>query len=753
MHNKKKSFAYGFLIAVMLFLIAANPSFNQFNTSQFNTTGNIVSVGSGALFTNSALSNPTWTDSSGNVQVQNGPSGRIIFTGSPNNLIQYPFLANGTGLLPLSITSGGFLTNLPATTNLLQPVINVADYGALGNNVNDSVAISNAVRKWTNFGGILFFPPGTYVDTNIYGWSMMNVKQGAGNLGYQQSALLVMGSGSGQTIWSAKVTNGVFMSFTNGLPDFRDITIQNTGIGTNTGIYEYGNGNAPNFLNTFFANWTSIALQPDGLAGGTFYGGGFNACGIGLGLHGFCDGWLVNCRIDACTNIGIEVGGTSPEYPQNNAHGNYLHVTGARNNIAVVVGNGSGCTISGYIENATNGCINIGHPTSFGYGNESPQTITVQDFGYLSSTVANKDGYIVVLNTNCTLLVMRGIQQDGTCTNVLSLNGNNDFQPVIFEGTTSSQLFTYSTGTVISAAQGGGCLYGIKAFNNSSSLTYEVASGTGGSGITVNQQFNMLKAMFVATNGAGSGTMISAGISGSTNGLSVWSNGFKLFNVDTNGNAFFQTGHATNGIGITGGGIVINGRMTNSYASTGSSDANMFMTDATSASFVPLFYGTAPNLTSGQTTFMEFGQSINIGDSVFFGFVYTSDASANNRFDIGFKGKTDMSLLYGGNVGIGTIAPSTLLQVAGVATINGGVSSLSTDVTMTTSETGFTNTTTVVQVAYVTAATGASLNDNAGTTEFSGVTISSFTPIRIQVGGKFVATAVTYATGTSAHGW
>lgn len=73
--------------------------------------------------------------------------------------------------------------------------------------------------------------------------------------------------------------------------------------------------------------------------------------------------------------------------------------------------------------------------------------------------------------------------------------------------------------------------------------------------------------------------------------------------------------------------------------------------------------------------------------------------------------------------------------------------------TVTTSATGATNTSRVNVILYVTAATGAALVDSAGTTEFSGVTMTSFTPIRLQPNGTFIGTAITYATGTSSHAW
>lgn len=73
--------------------------------------------------------------------------------------------------------------------------------------------------------------------------------------------------------------------------------------------------------------------------------------------------------------------------------------------------------------------------------------------------------------------------------------------------------------------------------------------------------------------------------------------------------------------------------------------------------------------------------------------------------------------------------------------------------TITTAATGATNTLGVNVILYVTAATSAALTDNLGTNEFSGVTIAAFTPIRVQPGGKFTGTSITYATGTPSHAW
>ena len=89
----------------------------------------------------------------------------------------------------------------------------------------------------------------------------------------------------------------------------------------------------------------------------------------------------------------------------------------------------------------------------------------------------------------------------------------------------------------------------------------------------------------------------------------------------------------------------------------------------------------------------------------------------------------------------------------GAVTASSGYSSLATATSVTTTATGLTNNSGVNYIAYVTAATGLSLTNNAGTAEFYGVTVAAFTPIRVQPGGKLVGTSITYASGAGGHAW
>jgi hypothetical protein len=142
-----------------------------------------------------------------------------------------------------------------------------------------------------------------------------------------------------------------------------------------------------------------------------------------------------------------------------------------------------------------------------------------------------------------------------------------------------------------------------------------------------------------------------------------------------------------------------------------------------------------------------------------FEIMYSANANAApNAVAIHIAGITAGGVTAG-NVGIGTATPTAKLTVAASEIVSGsvsatnGFSSFATNSTMTCTSTGCTNTTGINQVAYVTAATSASLTSASGITEFSGVTIAAFTPIRLQPNAKFTGTGITYATGTSSYAW
>lgn len=105
------------------------------------------------------------------------PGTNVTFTGSGTQ--QSPYVVNSSG-------SGGSIPSATYTTQgkVLQQVYNVRDYGATGNGSTvDSTSVQSAVTATLGAGGgIIFFPPGTYVMSGVtFGSNIMVVGAGQGN--------------------------------------------------------------------------------------------------------------------------------------------------------------------------------------------------------------------------------------------------------------------------------------------------------------------------------------------------------------------------------------------------------------------------------------------------------------------------------------------------------------------------------------------------------------------------------------------
>jgi hypothetical protein len=85
-------------------------------------------------------------------------------------------------------------------------------------------------------------------------------------------------------------------------------------------------------------------------------------------------------------------------------------------------------------------------------------------------------------------------------------------------------------------------------------------------------------------------------------------------------------------------------------------------------------------MATAASRYIDFGQSASNGNCAEFYYTYNGNGSGSNRISMGFFGKLCMSMLYSGNIGIGTTAPAYTLDVSG----NGHFSStLNVDSTMT----------------------------------------------------------------------
>jgi len=96
--------------------------------------------------------------SNGDIPITPNGSGKIVLDGlnwpTADSISGYSLTTNGAGQLVFANVAGSF------------PLVNVVDYGAVGNNSTDcTTAINNAMAALPDRGGIVFFPSGIYRTT------------------------------------------------------------------------------------------------------------------------------------------------------------------------------------------------------------------------------------------------------------------------------------------------------------------------------------------------------------------------------------------------------------------------------------------------------------------------------------------------------------------------------------------------------------------------------------------------------------
>ena len=382
------------------------------------------------------------------------------FAGSGDGLTNLDASKLARGIVPLPRLAGITSNQLEAATDAAYrsaaahasntlPVINVKDYGAVGDGyADDSAAIAAAFNVWTNIGGTLYFPAGAYVDTNTY-----NIGP-AQPLDYDDTPffpLTIRGDGKGSSHWLARITNATFLTILFYAPNINDISIENAGFGMNTGFYVII-GATVDWYNVRFSKWTDVGADMEGIPGGCFYGCAFEDCGTGLRVPGYCDGWTGDLRLDGNSRAGLEIGDTAPSYPGvRHTDGGRWHVTGARNYITVLVGGdySAGENISGYVENSTNCTVAIGHPPEW----NDPETtgnlgsVVIENLGVLNYTDNGKTQVLARVYSPPSLLIVRNVA--GGQTNVVSTSPDCDATPVIFEGVSGDINMMFSNGSTI----------------------------------------------------------------------------------------------------------------------------------------------------------------------------------------------------------------------------------------------------------------------------------------------------------------
>lgn len=286
-------------------------------------------------------------------------------------------------------------------SNRWPAIINVRDFGALGTGGSppndDSLAISNAWAAWTNRGGILYFPAGTYVDTNshILNMSGQAALDGVGIW----NPFTIAGEGAGASRWQAKITNATFIWSTNFPVGFSNIRIECTGTGTTHGFRIAGAPQGNVLLSQcVFRNFTGYGYDAGAMDLGQCVQARFDACGAGLRVGGFGDDWSGTVFATRCSFAGLIIGFTNF-----NSLGIRLteaanfYVGGNLNQNAVIVGPGYGTTLSGALESSTNAAICIGFPpVTPAWVENAPQdasgaigSVSVRNFNQLDNGYSN----------------------------------------------------------------------------------------------------------------------------------------------------------------------------------------------------------------------------------------------------------------------------------------------------------------------------------------------------------------------------
>ncbi len=355
-----------------------------------------------------------------------------ITSGKPSNLAGY------------GITDAVPSASFGALTNSLGTIFNVKSFGAVGDGIaNDTAAISNAFRAWTNSpsGGVLYFPAGSYLDTATHGIFATApdgtpYQSGWVSNNFQVSRLSIAGDGMGSSFWLGDVTNATFLAITNAGVFVRDLSFvcpHPGSSGASTGVAQWGgNGNGQaQYHRVGFINWlrdgfymNSFATQINGCTA--------LSCGTGFNLADFCDEAELDVNGFYCTNAVVMLSSPSPQYGV--VLGNIglnravrLRVNGTGDNIGVIVGGLTiACNITGGFESVSNCAIAIGHPPYLGplYGDSVfGIDCTIRDF-YLQSSGTNP--VIRLYNLRPGALTLENVSQIGSPYMVISMTNLAD---------------------------------------------------------------------------------------------------------------------------------------------------------------------------------------------------------------------------------------------------------------------------------------------------------------------------------------
>lgn len=321
-------------------------------------------------------------------------------------------------------------------TNGWPAIINVKDFGAQGIGADDSVALANAFQAWTNRGGTLYFPAGTYVDTNRYLLSAAGAYDGS-----PWTGLDIRGDGQAITKWNVCITNGTFLWSTNIPIGLHDIRVTDIGAGTN---HFFRMSGAPQGSMTWsfcsIIGFRGYGADFGSEDAGELRAARFDGCGVGFRIGGYGDGWNGSAELTKSIWAGCIIGFTnSSSYGQRYAHGHTWYLMGNLNNNGVILGPGFGNNFAGAFESVTNAVFAIGYPPGLPDWIDAPQdatsgigTVRIHDLNLLSN--GTPGSALVKLYGNPLSLTLDGVAVGIGGVLVQSTSTQYDTTPIDIRG-------------------------------------------------------------------------------------------------------------------------------------------------------------------------------------------------------------------------------------------------------------------------------------------------------------------------------
>ncbi|MBI2599450.1 MerR family DNA-binding transcriptional regulator, partial [Candidatus Daviesbacteria bacterium] len=646
--------------------------------STFTSAPTGTGVGNGSIYINpTSVSDSSYTlfgiavggeeklrmDASGNITVQGnllGPTGGSIGYWSRAGTRVYPYTASDTigtfgnvgvgttgGSYNLSVIgTGNFTGNLGVGGSLTVSSLLTADGGISASNLTDTALTS---------GSVVFAGPGGLIsqDNSNFYWDNTNNRLGVGSSAPSQ--IFQVNTGSAATVINSSGNVGIGVTTTSATLDVRGTARFNLGSG-NTSFLIERQSDGKDFLVadpnngglTFGEAINSISFRADGATKGQItlmdstLGGGVYTFGIhsestfGLDLYTGGGAYPIRfgindtekARFDTNGNLGI--GFTSPSALL------HLRQTGATN--ALRVDDVANDTTPFIIDQSGN--VGIGTTTAdynlsvIGTGNFTGNvgigtSLTVTSLADISNL--NVSG-----NTTLNTLEVSG---------ATNLSGNLTSSGVFLasDGTASAPSYSFSNDTDSGLRRIGANLIALTT-NGDGSLQ----SGTTINGLSINSTGNV----GIGTTNAGSQLDVTSGGTTTTRIISTSSNSNTMATLQVGGTSSYWALSANDSGGGTGATLLYNRSNPNAFQ-IGSSTNN------TTTNLQLGIFNTAAGTTAGVALVTKNTNRLFV--------------DSNGNVGIGYSSYSLGRLAVNGNMGIGTSAPGSSLQINGNGVIGFGL--------------------------------------------------------------------------------